>query len=113
MDTNEAQLFAAVRSADFTSTAVAATHVWFDSAAIADTKSLGIFRKLHDFARELMAKNAWVGINGMPSSKSVKIASTKPDATHSNQGLSTGSHRAWDPEVNKFTRSIQQDPSHL
>jgi hypothetical protein len=49
----------------------------------------------------------------MPSSKSVKIASTNPDAMHSNQGLSTGSHRAWDLEVNKFTRSVKQDPSHL
>ena len=45
---------------------------------------LGIFRKLHDFAREFMAKNAWIGINGMPSSKSVKIASTNTHSLNSN-----------------------------
>jgi hypothetical protein len=106
-------MFAAVRSADSTGTAVAAAHIWFDSTVIADAESLDIFRKLDDFAREFMAKNAWVRINGVPSRKSVKIASTNPDTTYSNQGLSTGRHRAGDPEVNKFTRSIQQNPSHV
>jgi hypothetical protein len=112
MYTEQPKLFAAVRSSDFTSAALAATDVRFDGASITRAKPSRILGHFHYFARQFVPQDAWVCIDRVPPSKSVKIASTNPDSMNSNQGLSTGRHWAWNHDGEKFARSIQQNSSH-
>jgi len=112
MYTEQPKVFAAVRSSHFASAALAATDVRFDGASITRAKSSRILGHFHYFARKLVPQDAWVCIDRVPPSKSVKIASTNPDPMNSNQGLSTGRHWARDHDVDQLARSIQQNSSH-
>ncbi len=112
MYTEQPKLFAAVRSSDFTSAALAATDVRFDGASIARAKSSRVLGHFHYFARKLVTEDARVCVYWVSASKSMKIASTNPDSMNSNQGLSTGRHWAWNHDGEKFARSIQQNSSH-
>jgi hypothetical protein len=112
MYTEQLKLFAAVRSSHFTSPALATTDVRFDGASIARAESSRILGHFHYFARKLVSQDTWICVYWVPSSKSMEIASTNPDSMNSNQGLSTGRHWAWDHDVDKLARSIQQNSSH-
>jgi hypothetical protein len=112
MYTEQLKLFATVRSSHFTGAALAATDVRFDRASIARAESSRILGYFHDFARKLVSQDTWVCVYWVSSSKSMEIASTNPDSMNSNQGLSTGRHWAWDHDVHKLARSIQQNSSH-
>src|ERR1022692_945918 len=112
MYSEQPKLFAAVRSSHFARAALATTDVGLDRALIARSESSRIFGHFHDFARKLVSEDTWVCIYWVPSSKSMEIASTNSDSMNSNQGLSTGRHWAWNHDVDKLARSIQQNSSH-
>src|SRR5271166_3983919 len=99
MNTDQVQLFTAVRSPYSASAAFSTAYVRFDGTSIARTESLCILRNLNDFARQFMPQDARIGVDRMPSCKSMEVATTNPDSMNSKQGLSTGRHWARDAEV--------------
>src|ERR1700730_7026574 len=112
MHTEQAKLFAAVRSAHFASAALAATDIRFDGASITRAESSRILGHFHYFARKFVTQDPWVCLYWVPSSKSMEIASANPDSMNSDQGLSTRRHWAWDHDIDKLARSVQQNSSH-
>jgi hypothetical protein len=112
MHADQAKTLAAVRPSHFASTALAATNIWLDGAAVSGLQAPIILRNFYNLACKLVTENARVSVDGVPSSHSVKIAPTNPDPIHSNQSFSTGGHRARRFDLNKLARSIQQNFSH-
>lgn len=108
----QTKLFAAIRSSHFARSALAATDIGFYGTSIAWAESPRIFGYFHYFARKLVSQDTRVCVYWVPSSKSMKIATTNPYSMNSNQGLSTGRYRAWNHEVYKLARSLQQNSSH-
>jgi hypothetical protein len=112
MYTDQPKVLAAIRSSRSASATLAATHVRFDGAKIAQRKSPRIPGHFHYFASKLVPQHTRVRIDRVPSGKSMKIASANPDSMNSNQGLSAGGHWAWDLDVDQLARSVQQNSSH-
>jgi hypothetical protein len=83
MDTEQAKLFAAVRSSRFASAAFAATDIRFDGASITRAESSRILGHFHYFARKLVTQHTGVGVYWVPSGKSMEIASTHPHPMNS------------------------------
>src|SRR5579871_870863 len=104
--------FAAVCPSRLARTTLTATYIRFNGASVSDLQPVFAFCNPCNFARKFVSENARIGINGMPASQSMEIASTDPDPMHSNQGLSTGGNRTRNIDFEKFARSIQQNFSH-
>ena len=85
MYTEQPQLFAAVRSSHFASAAFAATDIRFDGASIPRAESSRILGHFHYFARKFVTQHTWVCVYGVPSGKSMEIASTNPNSMNAGE----------------------------
>ncbi len=85
MYTEQPQLFAAVRSSHFASAAFAATDIRFDGASIPRAESSRILGHFHYFARKFVTQYTWVCVYGVPSGKSMEIASTNPNSMNAGE----------------------------
>jgi hypothetical protein len=60
-----------------------------------------------------MPQHAWIGVDWVPSRKSVKITPANSDSMNANQSLSAGEYRARDIDVDQLAGSVQQNSSHI
>jgi hypothetical protein len=84
MDAEDPNLLTAIVSTALAGTTFAAAQVGFNGAIISYLDPSVVARTFHDHARQLVANNPRVGIDGMAARKGVKVASADAYSLHVN-----------------------------